>query len=34
VGDTYTVEDTLAPAATLTIEALPGVAVEAGTLFA
>jgi Uma2 family endonuclease len=34
VGDTYTVEDTLAPAATLTIEALPGVAIEAGTLFA
>jgi Uma2 family endonuclease len=33
VGDTYTVVDKLAPAATLTIEALPGVAIPAGPLF-
>jgi Uma2 family endonuclease len=33
VGDTYTVVDTLDRAATLTIEALPGVAIPAGPLF-
>jgi Uma2 family endonuclease len=33
VDDTYTVVDEFAPAATLTIEALPGVAIPAGPLF-